>query len=95
MNKEEVLDYLRNANLKEVTPEEIIHNLLQNREIQLLDYLELQKEIEEAKKPLLEIKLDPEQMIWDTMKWLECLKTSGVIYFSSSSAPEQTATEEE
>ena len=89
MTKEEVLKYLRNANLEEVTPEEIIHNLLQNGEIQLSDYLELQKEIEEAKKPLLEIRLDPKQMVWDVAKWLEYSKTSGAIHFSSSSAPEQ------
>lgn len=89
MNKKEVLDYLKNANFEEVTPEEIIHNLLQCGEIQLSDYLELQKEIEEAKKPPLEIKLDPKQMTGDIEKWLGYCKTSGTIHFSSSSAPEQ------
>ena len=83
MNKEEFLDYLRDANLEEVTPEEIILNLLQNGEIQLSDYLELQKEIEEAKKPLLEIRLDLEQMIWDVEKWLEYSKTNKIMINSS------------
>ena len=81
-SKEEVLDYLKNANLEEITPEEIIHNLLQNGEIQLSDYLELQKEIKEAKKPILEIKLDPEQMIWDVEKWLEYYKTNKIMIIS-------------
>lgn len=84
MNKKEVLDYLKNANFEEVTPEEIIHNLLQCGEIQLSDYLELQKEIEKAKKPPLEIRLDPEQMFWDIEKWLEYSKNNKMMINSSN-----------
>jgi hypothetical protein len=45
--------------------------------------LELQKEIEEAKKPLLEIRLDPGQMIWDVEKWLEYSNTNEIMFYSS------------
>ena len=81
--REEFLDYLKNANLEEVTPEEVINNLLQNGQIQFSDYLELQKEIEETKKPLLKVRLDPEQMIWDVEKWLEYSKTNEIMIVSS------------
>lgn len=71
MTVEEVLEYLReNPPKDDVSPEDIVLHLFQQGEIQMSDYLKLQEAIELAKKPLLEIKLDPEQMVWDIEKWL-------------------------
>lgn len=71
MTKDDVIAYLKENQLpKDTTPEDFIEALLKDGRIMLSDYLELQKAIESLKKPILEINLDPEQIVWDIEKWL-------------------------
>ena len=81
MTVEEVLKYLRDNPPTEVTPEDIIHELLQRGEITMSDYLELQEKIAASIKPIL--KLDPEQMVFDVEKWLEYSKTQPLVLDNS------------
>ena len=80
MTKEDVIAYLKENPLKDITPEEFVDELLRDGQILMSDYLELQKAIELAKKPILEIKLSPEQIVWDIEKWLSYSKTTKVIF---------------
>lgn len=80
---EKIIKELRENPPKDVDPEEIVLHLFQQEEIQLSDYLKLQEEIEKSKKPVLDIKLDPEQMVFDTMEWLEYSKYGKIILKSN------------
>lgn len=80
MTKEDVIAYLKENPLpKDITPEDFINELLKDGQILMSDYLELQKAIELSKKPILEIKLDTEQMVWDIEKWLSYSQHTKII----------------